>query len=1425
MEDIRTATVALKALVELGYPLELSSLIDYLAKSPDSRDELVKFDNEDTLSIFLKKFPSMFWVDGCKVFPAQMKPKGVSRCSNQMPLPQSHSAVQPATHEREVDRKQENVDTETLQKQAALHFMEVLRAKGPLPLTRIHGYIGSCPVQVRQAIPTGPVKIRELFLKYSSNFTIDANDVVHLQPSPITEVSNDNVSITPLVTTSSSREENCDRAEAGTSSDGVGLNGSTEPSTSSSKEDSDVKRTQDMETHVKEEAAHIVDALENKVSMPLGGVHGSTEPSISSSEEDIDVKRTQDMEALLEEGAVYIVDILENKVSMPLCRIHGHVNQCREEVRKAIGGGPEKARTLFLKFPAYFYIDDHDDVHLTSKLTQECIKAVLASLEKNGPLQLGELGSPEVFSIGDDGMVHLTSATISQSQGKKSGTDNRSYAMVVETGQKIHLEDKKAKKEGILLEGVQHFKQALESKGSMPLKNIFGHVNQCRNEVKWAVGCSMDNVETFLLKYPGVFYIDKNLMVHLVCNRAQGQQQKQHKTNIKQLPIEEKALAHFKGILSRKGPSTIHVLSSCFSSCGQDIRRHVGSSKEGLTKFFRKHPQVFKVDANKVVYLHASSTVFKPQRWASCDTLAVPRDTAFPRVLSKLSGSTPDVRSAVDGGTLQQAEEVQDKPNQLTEKGCKDKNEIERGWGLTAPSYRIIFLLEISYWWTQNMANLGSQPQLFQVQDECVTLVAGEGEFEEGTSQCLATPRARCTIGEVSVISKNTAHLCLPDDKEAILDLTDAHNSITTSRLIVGDCLVAYIVPSNQSEIPWEVSEVKNVMGKAVPAQIRAKTATATCGSDRLKEAPQQSFLEEEQQHMEDQTDQENNQQEPEEKLDQAEIEKETLELIVNLVQKSGQVSVRSLQGHINLLGEEKQDCIKDKGGLLTFLQNHYGTIFKIDSTSESVSLRQKQDEQEAELDFLTSSYSAEGEQVQATRLTVEEEVETVGSSLEIPSPLEKTSIYVDISDAEDSKKNQNVPMKEAGDDIATSVLKTRHNTEDCDDMDISTVVTPSVFVAQETDIVHTPNALLEQYLNEKETVCDSLGLPTATVHPVVPVDNPPGQPDDDFTSLLHMFKDNLSPIQDNLVEVEMDIGRIPIARYYNPASPNLLAPLRLSEETLTRETLETILSALPLDRSAIGQGRVLLRGSLHWVSTLKNSSDDIVGLTLRRGQAVPGCLDLLWDMVTSGTSTLIIGRPCSGKTTLLREWARVLSDVCYRRVIVVDTLNEIAGGDDVPHPGVGGARRVQVHNRCQQVSQLQTAARNHSPDCIIVDEVQTQEEVTALQAIRLTGIQVIAGVCAGSLPDLLHNSVMRGLLGMSDPTSSASAQHSANRQTPTFPHSLPVFQAAVQIHNRDNLSVYSDVASFVRMSLLEGRFPLAQQRKRVVTSGRKTEL
>ncbi|XP_066284442.1 uncharacterized protein [Branchiostoma lanceolatum] len=1057
----------------------------------------------------------------------------------------------------------------------------------------------------------------------------------------------------------------------------------------------------------------------------------------------------------------------------------------------------------------------------------------------------------------------------------------------------------------------------------------------------------------------------------------------------------------------------------------------------------------------------------------------------------------------------------------------------------------------------------------------------------------LIPSEAKCVIGEVKAIDSNMVHLQLPKGQEADLNLTIVQDSINTSCLSVGDCVVAYVVPApDQSEIPWVVSKVKHVMGKAAPAQIHAKTATATCGSHLLKEVLQQCVLEEEVdtvltwhrllskktkvlfeevkgclkelskkarmhtleigtpcafleqystlfhvdramrevslvecspvsravfsggvkrmrtplvqvegntqpvtekpavglmksqsgvattdqdavaffrgkvlekgqvsiqvlsssfgscprairrhvgssqkglvrflrdhpdtfsldedemvcsvkdtlqavkeqektdhithidtaalqggyelatnaqedrndlleqdisrsichnwfnppkshdsevKHTVDQIDPVENQEETDEEVDPVDVERETLELIYDLVQRCGEISICTLQGYINLLGEDKQECIKDRGGLLCFLE--HDQIFKIDHVSEGISLKKVQ---ETEPDSNSADNEQEHQSTEA--IIVKGEVEKT----------DEPSKNAGSSDIENKQENQHIPIREHGDDTGTSLLTNSIRTEDKhDDVDVSTVVTPSELVTSETNVViavspvQTLRTLPAPDLNQQDQVScsSSTAVPTATVHPmsvtndssvpstsgtenghdgrpvgafshdlstesrlntipvqieetgtvaqvsqsstvedtnallpssaersadssqgtqdqtqagtgstsvpvqgrplhllvgedgtrvwvnsgqqdmqplavfpkegIVPVANPPGQPDD-FTLLLPMFKDNLRPIQDNLVEVEMDIGRIPIARYYSPESPCLLAAIRLSEQTLTRETLETILFALPLERSAIGQGRVLLRGSLHWISTLKNSLGEVVGLTLRRGQAVPGCLDLLWDVVTSGTSTLIVGRPCSGKTTLLREWARVLSDVCYRRVIVVDSLNEIAGGDDIPHPGIGGARRVQVHNRCEQVSQLQTAARNHSPDCIIVDEVQTQEEVTALQAIRLTGIQVVAGVCAGCLTDLLHNSVMRGLLGLSDPPSSISAPPGVSQQPLTFPQTLPVFQAAVTIHNRDTVSVYSDIASFVSVWLLEGRFPLAQHRKRVVTRDRETEL
>ncbi|XP_066284445.1 uncharacterized protein [Branchiostoma lanceolatum] len=717
------------------------------------------------------------------------------------------------------------------------------------------------------------------------------------------------------------------------------------------------------------------------------------------------------------------------------------------------------------------------------------------------------------------------------------------------------------------------------------------------------------------------------------------------------------------------------------------------------------------------------------------------------------------------------------------------------------------------------------------------------------------------------MIAKNIAHFRLPDDKKAIIDLSDAHNSISTSSLSVGDCVVAYVVPApDQCEIPWVVSKVKHVMGKAAPAEIHAKTATATCSSHRLKEVLQQCVLEE---------------------------EVDTVLGWHKVLSKKLEMSFESLVGCFNDLPKEAQKYTLQAGGPRKVLEQ-YPTLFHFDNVRGTVCL--------VECSPMDREVFRSDQIAKKTIAYFQAILTKMGPSTLGPLPgqhLNQEQVVCDSSGLPTAtvhpmtppSVNNNVPCADgSSDDVYTQrgSIVMDQNAKALHSAQPNVTATHHVDLTSASRALHTgvqedlKDVRIDPQVSHTSTAEDGYSLPPSSVdissdssqglqgtknnvwagsNPslgqgwplqllgtedgagvwadsrkqdeqsleavcqtkfVVPGANASGY--DDFTSLLPMFKDILRPIQDNLVEVEMDIGRIPIARYYNPQSP-LLAAIRLSEQTLTRETLETILFALPLERSAIGQGRVLLRGSLHWISTLKNSLGEVVGLTLRRGQAVPGCLDLLWDVVTSGTSTLIVGRPCSGKTTLLREWARVLSDVCYRRVIVVDTLNEIAGGDDIPHPGIGGARRVQVHNRCEQVSQLQTAARNHSPDCIIVDEVQTQEEVTALQAIRLTGIQVVAGVCAGCLPDLLHNSVMRGLLGLSDPPSSTSAPLGVSQQPLTFPQTLPVFQAAVTIHNRETVSVYPDIASFVRVWLLEGRFPLAQHRKRVVTRDRETEL
>lgn len=145
---------------------------------------------------------------------------------------------------------------------------------------------------------------------------------------------------------------------------------------------------------------------------------------------------------------------------------------------------------------------------------------------------------------------------------------------------------------------------------------------------------------------------------------------------------------------------------------------------------------------------------------------------------------------------------------------------------------------------------------------------------------------------------------------------------------------------------------------------------------------------------------------------------------------------------------------------------------------------------------------------------------------------------------------------------------------------------------------------------------------------------------------------------------------------------------------------------------------------------------------------AVTGQIDMVRDLLKSPTSLLFLGRPGVGKTTVIRELARVLSEELKKRVVIVDTSNEIGGDGDIPHPAIGTARRMQVPDVAQQHRLMIEAVENHMPEVVIVDEIGTEEEALACRTIAERGVMLIGTAHGQLLENLLKNPTLSDLVG-----------------------------------------------------------------------------
>ncbi|MBD2775901.1 R3H domain-containing nucleic acid-binding protein [Iningainema tapete] len=314
----------------------------------------------------------------------------------------------------------------------------------------------------------------------------------------------------------------------------------------------------------------------------------------------------------------------------------------------------------------------------------------------------------------------------------------------------------------------------------------------------------------------------------------------------------------------------------------------------------------------------------------------------------------------------------------------------------------------------------------------------------------------------------------------------------------------------------------------------------------------------------------------------------------------------------------------------------------------------------------------------------------------------------------------------------------------------------------------------------------------------------------DDLQKLLEILPQDLRqilekhPQRDSLVEVVLDLGRRPEARFPDRAE-------YLSETPVTQDEIDDCIQRVG---TFGGDNRAGIEQTLHRISAIRNRTGKIIGLTCRVGRAVFGTIGMIRDLVETGKSILMLGRPGVGKTTALREIARVLADDLQKRVVIIDTSNEIAGDGDVAHPAIGRARRMQVAHPQLQHQVMIEAVENHMPEVIVIDEIGTELEAMAARTIAERGVQLVGTAHGNQLENLIKNPTLADLVGgiQAVTLGDDEARRRGSQKTVLERKAPPTFEIAVEMLERQRWVVHESVADVVD-NLLRGRQPNPQVR------------
>ena len=301
---------------------------------------------------------------------------------------------------------------------------------------------------------------------------------------------------------------------------------------------------------------------------------------------------------------------------------------------------------------------------------------------------------------------------------------------------------------------------------------------------------------------------------------------------------------------------------------------------------------------------------------------------------------------------------------------------------------------------------------------------------------------------------------------------------------------------------------------------------------------------------------------------------------------------------------------------------------------------------------------------------------------------------------------------------------------------------------------------------------------------------------------------------RDKIIEIVMDLGRRPEARFS-------IGPEYLSQKLISWQDLEYTTKRISKFNN---ENRTGIERTLHRISCIRNRQFLITGLTCRIGRALFGTISLARDLLESGQSILILGKPGVGKTTIIREIARVLSDEMEKRVIIVDTSNEIAGDSDIPHRGIGRARRMQVAQTDFQHQVMIEAVENHMPQVIIIDEIGTELEALAARTIAEKGVQLVGTTHGNCLENLIKNPPLADLIGGIQyvTLSDDEAKRRKTQKSILERKGYPAFQIAIEINEQNSWTIHENVQDSIDL-LLRGQ--TVRMQNRIFIQNQKTSI